>query len=453
MALVLHNTAARAKQAFEPLDPDHVRMYVCGPTVYDYAHIGNARPVVVFDVLYRLLRHLYPSVTYVRNITDVDDKIIDAAAEGGEAIDAITARTTRAFLENVAALNALPPDVEPRATQHIAAMIAMIERLLAGGHAYAADGHVLFHVPSWEAYGALSGRNRDEMIAGARVEVAPYKRDPADFVLWKPSAPGLPGWSSPWGRGRPGWHIECSAMSEAYLGMSFDIHGGGQDLIFPHHENEIAQSTCAHDGAPLATYWLHNGYVNVEGEKMSKSLGNVITVHQLLEEVPGEVIRLTLLASHYRQPLDFTRGGLRQARGALDRWYRAVGNVPRPSEIAAEGVIDALEDDLNTPDAITRLHALADRIHTANEVQRPALQGELKSAGWFLGLLEEDADSWFRGPDGAADTDQIEDLIARRDAARAARDFAEADRIRHTLAERGIVLEDGPKGTTWRRTG
>ena len=453
MALVLHNTAARAKQVFEPRDPGHVRMYVCGPTVYDFAHVGNARPIVVFDVLYRLLRRLYPSVTYVRNITDIDDKIIDAAEATGEAIASITGRTTRAFHDDMAALNALPPDVEPQATEHIAPMIAMIEKLVASQNAYAADGHVLFHVASLAAYGALSGRSRDEMIDGARVEVAPYKRDAADFVLWKPSPAELPGWDSPWGRGRPGWHIECSAMSEAYLGTSFDIHGGGQDLIFPHHENEIAQSTCAHGGAPLATFWVHNGYVNVEGEKMSKSLSNIITVHDLLAEVPGEVIRLALLATHYRQPLDFTRESLRQARGVLDRWYRALGNESLSPEVVSAGVIEALEDDLNTPDAITRLHALADEVHAASEAERPAAQRELKSAGWFLGLLQGDADSWFRGRDGEMDKALIEDLIARRDAARAARDFAAADRIRDDLAERGIVLEDGPEGTTWRRAG
>ncbi len=315
MALFLHNSLTRRKERFEPIDPKHVRMYVCGPTVYDFAHIGNARPVVVFDVLARLLRRLYPKVTYVRNITDVEDKIIDAALKAGEPIAAITERTTRAYHQDMAYVGALPPDIEPRATQHITHMVAMIERLIASGNAYAADGHVLFAVPSMADYGKLSGRSRDEMIAGARVEVAPYKKDPADFVLWKPSTPDQPGWDSPWGRGRPGWHIECSAMSEAHLGETFDIHGGGHDLIFPHHENEIAQSECAHGGKALAKYWVHNGYLVVNGEKMSKSLGNFFTVRDLAAKWPGEAIRLLLLKTHYRAPLDFTEEGLRQAKG------------------------------------------------------------------------------------------------------------------------------------------
>ncbi|MGE3932743.1 MAG: cysteine--tRNA ligase, partial [Rhodospirillaceae bacterium] len=307
MTLHIHNTLTRTKERFEPIDPDHVRMYVCGPTVYSYAHIGNARPVVVFDVLYRLLKRTYPRVTYVRNITDVDDKIIAASKNTGDAIAAITERYTQAFHADMAALGALPPDVEPRATGHIAPMIALIEKLVAGGHAYPADGHVLFNVPSMADYGRLSGRNRDEMIAGARVEVAPYKKDPADFVLWKPSSPDQPGWDSPWGRGRPGWHLECSAMSEAHLGVPFDIHGGGLDLIFPHHENEIAQSRCAHAGGAFVRYWMHNGFLSVSGEKMSKSLGNIITVRELFEQGwKGETIRLALLSAHYRQPLDFS---------------------------------------------------------------------------------------------------------------------------------------------------
>ncbi|MCW9040939.1 MAG: cysteine--tRNA ligase, partial [Rhodospirillales bacterium] len=310
MGLHIHNTLTRRKDAFEPIDPANVRMYVCGPTVYDYAHIGNARPVVVFDVLYRLLKTIYPKVTYVRNITDVDDKINARARESGEDIRAITERTADAFHADMAALNALPPDIEPRATEHIPEMTAMIETLIASGHAYEAEGHVLFSVASFDGYGALSGRNRDEMIAGARVEVAPYKRDPADFVLWKPSGEDEPGWQSPWGYGRPGWHLECSAMSGRYLDKTFDIHGGGQDLIFPHHENEIAQSVCAHGGTPFVRYWMHNGYLMAEGEKMSKSLGNFYTVHELLDDFPGEAIRLVLLQTHYRQPLDFTRDGL-----------------------------------------------------------------------------------------------------------------------------------------------
>ena len=327
MTLTLHNTLTRKREPLEPVRPGHVGMYVCGPTVYDFAHIGNARPIVVFDVLYRVLKRLYPSVTYVRNITDVDDKINEASRQSGEPIETITARTTKAFHEDIAALGALPPDVEPRATAHIAQMIALIATLIEAGNAYEADGHVLFHVPSSPRYGALSGRNRDEMIAGARVEVAPYKRDPADFVLWKPSDDSLPGWESPWGRGRPGWHIECSAMSRAYLGETLDIHGGGIDLVFPHHENEIAQSECACPGVPFARHWVHNGWLTVEGEKMSKSLGNFITIRDALAETPGEVIRLVLLSTHYRHPMDWSADGLRQARANLDRLYTALRNA------------------------------------------------------------------------------------------------------------------------------
>src|SRR5881392_416761 len=323
MPLVLYNSLTRRKEPFEPLDAGLVRMYVCGPTVYDLAHIGNGRAVVAFDLLYRLLRHTYGAnhVRYVRNITDVEDKIIVAARETGEAIDALTRRTTAEFHADMAALGALPPDIEPRATAYIPQMIALIERLIAAGHAYAAEGHVLFAVASWPSYGKLARRSRDEMIAGARVEVAPYKRDPGDFVLWKPSTPDQPGWDSPWGRGRPGWHIECSAMSETELGETFDIHGGGLDLIFPHHENEIAQSRSAFGRALMAKYWMHNGFLNISGEKMSKSLGNFFTVHELLDQHPPEAIRLLLLSAHYRQPLDFTHEGLVQAKATLDRWY------------------------------------------------------------------------------------------------------------------------------------
>ena len=327
--LQVYNTLAREKQRFEPLDPEHVRIYVCGPTVYDLAHIGNARPVIVFDVLVRLLRRIYPAVTYARNITDVDDKINAAFQQTGESIESITARTTVAYHDDMAAVLALPPDIEPRATQHIPQMIDMIETLIVRGFAYEADGHALFHVPTMPDYGQLSRHNRDELVAGARVDIAPYKKDPADFVLWKPSPPELPGWDSPWGRGRPGWHIECSAMGAAHLGTTFDIHGGGQDLIFPHHENEIAQSRCAHDGAALARYWMHNGYVIVEGEKMSKSLGNFTTVRDLLAAAPGEAIRLTMLMTHYRQPLDWTAAGLGQARDTLNRLYGVLAEPRR----------------------------------------------------------------------------------------------------------------------------
>ena len=453
--LQVYNTLAREKQRFEPLDPEHVRIYVCGPTVYDLAHIGNARPVIVFDVLVRLLRRIYPAVTYARNITDVDDKINAAFQQTGESIESITARTTAAYHDDMAAVLALPPDIEPRATQHIPQMIAMIETLIARGFAYEADGHVLFHVPTMPDYGQLSRHNREELVAGARVDIAPYKKDPADFVLWKPSPPELPGWDSPWGRGRPGWHIECSAMGAAHLGTTFDIHGGGQDLIFPHHENEIAQSCCAHDGAALARYWMHNGYVIVEGEKMSKSLGNFTTVRDLLAAAPGEAIRLTMLMTHYRQPLDWTAAGLGQARDTLNRLYGVLRNLAEVEVSAREPAADliaALEDDLNTPKAIAALHGIASE---ANKADDPADQARLKAAllggGDLLGILQQDPEAWFRGGTDTAAADEIDTLIAQREAARAAKDFAEADRIRDDLVDRGIVLEDGPGGTIWRR--
>ncbi len=467
MALHLYNTLTRSRERFEPLDPAHVRLYVCGPTVYDYAHIGNARPVVVFDVLARLLRRLYPRVSYARNITDVDDKIIAAARKSGEPIGSVTERTARAYHEDMAALGALDPDIEPRATRHIPQMLAMIARLVDTGHAYAAEGHVLFHVPSMPGYGRLSGRDHDEQIAGARVEVAPYKRDPADFVLWKPSRDDQPGWDSPWGRGRPGWHIECSAMSAEHLGPTFDIHGGGQDLIFPHHENEIAQSTCAHGMPFMARYWVHNGYVLVNGEKMSKSLGNFFTVRDLRGEYAGreEAIRLALLSGHYRQPLDFTRDGIDHARAALDRLYGALRRVEdrrvEPAWQVPPEVLDPLLDDLNTPAAIAGLHELAGRL---NKAEGPAEQMEgkrrLLAAGAVLGLLQADPEAWFKGTAGTVAQGEgagpsvdawIDERIAERAAARKARDFARADRIRDELAAAGILLEDTPQGTTWKR--
>jgi cysteinyl-tRNA synthetase len=461
--LQFHNTLTRRQEKFVPLDPAHVRMYVCGPTVYDFAHIGNARPVVVFDVLYRVLKLVFPKVTYVRNITDVDDKIIAAANAGGEKIDAVTGRTAKAYHEDMTALGALPPDNEPRATQHIAHMIRMIETLIARQHAYAADGHVLFSVPSMPTYGKLSGHSRDELIAGARVEVAPYKKDPADFVLWKPSTPDQPGWESPWGRGRPGWHIECSAMSEAHLGVSFDIHGGGLDLIFPHHENEIAQSECAHDGAPLARLWMHNGYLTVNGEKMSKSLGNFFTVRDLLAKAPAEAIRLLLLKTHYRAPLDFTEDGLRQARGELDRFYNALQKFDpgeRLYDLALTltppaDVVDALADDLNTPLALARLHEHASAaFQSAGGSAEPSPQvSALFAGGRLLGLFGQRPGAWFKGGAGDGLSEQhIEAAIAARLAARKAKNFSEADRIRDELKAQGVLLEDGPKGTTWRRT-
>jgi cysteinyl-tRNA synthetase len=443
--LRLHNSLSRQKERFTPLDPAHVRLYVCGPTVYDLAHIGNARPVVVFDVLSRLLRRLYPRLTYVRNVTDVDDKINARAQESGEPIGAITARTLADFHADMAALGALPPDIEPRATAHIADMITLIERLIASGHAYAAEGHVLFAVSSFAAYGRLSGRSPDELQAGARIDVAPYKRDPGDFVLWKPSTADLPGWDSPWGRGRPGWHIECSAMSWRYLGETFDIHGGGTDLIFPHHENEMAQSLCAFPGSRFARLWMHNGMLLVNGEKMSKSLGNFFTIRDVLGKAPAEAIRLLLLRSHYRAELDFSDSALEESRRELDRFYRALERAPAaPAEAVPESVMAALCDDLNTPLAISRLHVLADAALAGDAVASAGL----RAGGAVLGLLGQDPADWFRG---GSDSDAIQTRIDERQAARRGRDFARADAIRKALEAEGIVLEDGPGGTTWRR--
>jgi cysteinyl-tRNA synthetase len=443
-ALFLHNSLSRRRELFVPIDPAHVRLYVCGPTVYDRVHIGNARPIVVYDVLVRLLRRLYPRVTYVRNITDVDDKINARAAETGEPIGAITARTTQWFHEEMAALGALPPDVEPRATEHIAEMLRMIERLIDSGHAYAAEGHVLFAVPSYPGYGSLSGRSPEDLLAGARVEVAPYKRDPGDFVLWKPSPPELPGWDSPWGRGRPGWHIECSAMSWRYLGQSFDIHGGGNDLVFPHHENERAQSLCAFPDSTFAKYWLHNGMLRVDGVKMSKSLGNFTTLRAVLARVPAEVARLLLLRAQYREPLEFSDALLEESRRQLDRFYRALEAPPAGEAPVPDAVMAALCDDLNTPLAISHLHGLAD---AALAGDAGAAAG-LRAAGGLLGLLQADPAAWFHG---TGDSGAIEQAIADRLAARAARDWARADAIRAELAAQGVLLEDGPHGTTWRR--
>lgn len=444
--LYLHNSLSRRRERFVPLDPAHVRMYVCGPTVYDLAHVGNARPVVVFDVLRRLLGRLYPRVTYVRNITDIDDKINARALESGEPIGAITARTTIDFHADMAALGALPPDVEPRATGHVPEMIALIESLIASGHAYAAEGHVLFSVAHFPEYGRLSGRSPDELLAGARIDVAPYKRDAGDFVLWKPSAPEQPGWDSPWGRGRPGWHIECSAMSWRYLGPNFDIHGGGQDLLFPHHENELAQSVCAFPGSHFARYWMHNGMLLVNGEKMSKSLGNFFTVRDVLAKAPGEAIRLLLLRTHYRAALDFTETGLTEARRELDRLYRALERHPGiEAGVLPDAVTEALCDDLNTPLAIAVLHGLADKALAGDA----AAAAGLRAGGEALGLLGADPAAWFQG--GVDDAAAVEAAIAARQAARKARDFARADAIRADLAAQGIVLEDGASGTTWRR--
>ncbi len=456
MTIHLYNTLTREKEVFAPLDPKNVRMYVCGPTVYDFAHIGNARPVVVFDTLFRLLRHSYGAghVTYVRNITDIDDKIMDAAKASGETIQQVTTRTAKAYHDDMDALNALPPTQEPRATEFVPQMVALMETLVAKGFAYAAEGHVLFNVPAMEEYGRLSRRSLDDMIAGARVEVAPYKKHPADFVLWKPSSADQPGWDSPWGRGRPGWHIECSAMSGALLGEVFDIHGGGIDLIFPHHENEIAQSRCAHGTQVMARIWMHNGFVQVNGQKMSKSLGNFFTVRELLEEGHrGEAIRLALLSAHYRQPTDITRDGLREAKAQLDRFYDA---LRRHAAVAAKPeapthLLAALADDLNTPLALAEMHELLSRLNKASGVEDiRAAKAALLAAGDLMGLLRNDPAAWFQAA-GGTDAAAIEAQIEARKAARKAKNFAEADRIRDALAAQGILLEDGPQGTTWKK--
>jgi cysteinyl-tRNA synthetase len=456
MELKLYDTLTREKRVFTPLDPANVRMYVCGPTVYDFAHIGNARPVIVFDVLFRLLRHIYGSahVTYVRNITDVDDKINARAAEEypalplNGAIRKVTEKTDRQFHEDVAALGCLPPSVEPRATEHIAEMRTLIERLVKSGNAYVEGDHVLFSVPSMPDYGALSKRPLDEMIAGARVEVAPYKRAPMDFVLWKPSKPGEPSWPSPCGiaaPGRPGWHIECSAMSWKHLGETFDIHGGGIDLVFPHHENEIAQSRCVFHTPVMANYWVHNGFLQVEGEKMAKSLGNFVTIRDLLKDWPGETVRLAMLQTHYRQPLNWTTNGLREAQRTLDLWYELTGDAA-PGLLCAD-VLDAVADDLNSPKAIASLHELRGEAAKSSK----AAAGSLKASAQLLGLLQEAASEWagFRPASISIDENKVTELIAARNAARKVKDFGESDRIRDELARMGVVVKDTKDGTTW----
>ncbi len=459
MSIVLYNTLSARKEVFEPLQPDRVTMYVCGPTVYNLAHIGNARPVVVFDVLFRLLQTQYREVIYARNITDVDDKIIAAARDSGRSIEDVTAEFTNKYREDMAALNALPPTLEPHATHHIDGMIALTETLLAKGHAYVSEGHVLFAVESMPDYGRLSGRSLDDMLAGARVEVADYKRHPGDFVLWKPAAAEDPGWDSPWGRGRPGWHLECSAMIRAHLGETIDIHGGGRDLIFPHHENEIAQSRCAH-GGDYVRYWMHNAYLDIDGEKMSKSLGNFRTVRELLAHYRGEVLRFALLSAHYRSPLNFSTDLLAQAEANLGGFYtalRGVQDVPVPEsddiDLSAEGFYCALEDDLNTPLAIAELHALAKQLHKAAEADKPRLKARLLAAGKLLGILQQEPEAWLQGGAAADDIapEAIEALIAERQAAKQDRDFARADAIRQQLLDAGVELEDGREGTLWRR--
>jgi cysteinyl-tRNA synthetase len=434
MGMQLYNSLTRTKEAFAPLDPTNVRMYVCGPTVYDYAHIGNARPVIVYDLLFRLLRHTFGAghVTYVRNITDVDDKINARAKERGVSIRELTEGTAKIYQDDARALGCLDPTHQPRVTDHMNEIVAMIAAIIAANAGYVAEGHVLFHVPAKADYGKLAKRTVDDMIAGARVDVAPYKKHPMDFVLWKPSTDDQPGWPSPWGRGRPGWHIECSAMGEKILGRTFDIHGGGIDLIFPHHENEIAQSECAHGGAPLARYWLHNGFLNVEGEKMSKSLGNFITINELLRDWPGDALRFNMLKTHYRQPFDWTLKQLQDSAKTMERWAEAAVDAP---EAFAPSVRDALEDDLNTPKAIAALHELDGR-------DGSALSGSLRAMGFGLQRVEKVVDAGLSA--------QVEALIAGRAAARKAKNFAEADRIRSEISALGVVIEDGPQGTTWK---
>lgn len=445
-ALSLHDSQRRATVPFTPLDPEHVKVYYCGPTVYDLAHIGNLRAMLTADVLVRFLRQAYPRVTFVRNITDVDDKITARARANGEDIASLTQRTTEEFHQDLAAMNVLPPDIEPRATHNIGEMQALIARLIENGHAYEADGHVLFSVASFPSYGALSGRDPEELVAGARVEVAGYKKNPGDFVLWKPSDADQPGWESPWGRGRPGWHIECSAMSHRYLGESFDIHGGGSDLLFPHHENERAQSLCCFPQGKFANYWVHNAMLLVEGEKMSKSLGNFLTIRDVLQQAPAEALRLLLLGAHYRSTLNYTQAGLQEARKVLDRFYRALAAGPVPDVAAPESVLRALAEDLNTPMAIAELHVLAGQALTGDRTAA----GALKAGAGLLGLLQEDPEKWFKGDHSDEDA-QIDALIAERTAAKKARDFARADALRDQLQGQGIVLEDTKDGTIWRR--
>jgi len=459
MTIYLHDTLRGKKLPFEPNKEGEVTMYLCGPTVYNYAHIGNARPAVVFDLLARVLRRRY-KLTFARNITDVDDKINQAAIDSGKSINEITAEYIEAYNEDMGALGVLPPDIEPHATEHIDDMIAMISTLIDKGFAYEAEGHVLFDVAADPAYGTLSKRDLREMIAGARVEVAPYKRSPQDFVMWKPSTPELPGWDSPWGRGRPGWHIECSAMSERHLGRTIDIHGGGQDLVFPHHENEMAQSTCAHDGEPFAKYWVHNGFLSIDSTKMSKSLGNVLQVRDLIRKMPGEVIRLALLNAHYRQPLDWSDESIEAAKRMLDRFYGALRGIDLDAEQRAAAkppgaVIEALEDDLNTPKALAEMFALTRALNRAtDEAERLELAASLLAAGDVMGLIQEDPEEWFAGQSGAdvLSADAIEALLQEREEARARRDFAAADAIRDQLGAAGVSIEDGAEGTRWRRT-
>ena len=452
MSIQIYNTLTRRKEPFVPLDPQRVTLYACGPTVYNYAHIGNARPAVIFDLVRQVLSRRYPEVVYARNITDVDDKINKTAAELGVPIADISKRYTEAYHQDMDALGVKPPTIEPRATDHITEIIKMIEQLLASDNAYVAEQHVLFDIENFPDYGALSRRDRREMIAGARVDVAPYKKSPGDFVLWKPSSGDQPGWDSPWGRGRPGWHIECSAMSAAHLGNVIDIHGGGQDLVFPHHENEVAQSRCAHGTEVFARYWMHNGFVTAEKRKMSKSLGNTMTAHELLKRWPGEALRYVLLSAHYRQPLDWSDTVVEQAVTTLDRLYGLLRDHPSDVSAAPDAaMIEALEDDINTPTALAALNGLAKRLAKANDIDKPHLAAQLRASGAVLNLLQQDPEQWFaqRQADSTLDDHAIEAMIRQRDQARSDRDFAEADRIRDELAAHDIVIKDGPEGTRW----
>lgn len=456
----LYNSLSRRVEVFIPRDPARVTFYLCGPTVYNYAHIGNARPSVVFGLLVKLLKRRYPQVAYARNITDVDDKINAAARAEGVAIEVVTRRYTQAYHEDMQALGAEPPTVEPRATATLGPIIRMIEALVAGGHAYVAEGHVLFAIDTFAAYGSLSGRSMDEMIAGARVEVAPYKRNPGDFVLWKPSDAQTPGWQSPWGYGRPGWHIECSAMSAEHLGTTLDIHAGGADLKFPHHENEIAQSTCAHGGQPFARFWLHNGFVTVEGRKMSKSLGNVLLVKDLRAQAPAEALRLLLLSAHYRQPLDWSASAVQQAVRTLDRLYGVLRDLGDGAPVGTEWPVptpfeEALCDDLNTPKALAILADLAQAARKSlHPGDRQRTRADLLAAGALLGLLQQAPERWFAHnaaapARSAAEHAEIQALVDRRQQAKQAKDYALADQIRTQLGARGVVIEDTPQGPRW----
>lgn len=459
MALKLFNTLSKQKDVFTPSDPSRVTMYVCGPTVYSYAHIGNARSAVAFDMVYRVLQYNYTNVVYARNITDVDDKINKSALEQGVEISVITEKFADIYRADMGALGVQNPVVEPKATDHMQEMIKLAKTLIDKGHAYAAEGHVLFDVESFDGYGQLSKRDKREMLAGARVEVAPYKKNPGDFVLWKPSDEQTPGWDSPWGRGRPGWHIECSAMAKTHLGETIDIHGGGHDLTFPHHENELAQSTCAHGGKTYARFWMHNGFVNVNAEKMSKSIGNVLLVNDLIKQAPGEAIRLALITAHYRQPLDWSDESLADARRKLDKLYGALAAVydEDVGEISLsdvpQSVVEALDDDINTPKALAELFGLAKNANNATSAEdKRTAKKALLGAGAILGILQHTPEEWFAitKANSGVDSDQIEALIQGRLDARANKDWAEADRIRDELAALNIEIKDGPEGTTWR---